>query len=138
MIRREPKIIRTERHASTKNFSLWKSFFEKILALRDFNREEKLLSSSRVVNATRVVQANLGQAAGTSAIRKSLKARGCTAVVSNRARTRQAVEHYLADSASRYMTPVLDLCWLSAGLAAHRSSPRDSEETEQYCFAAQN
>jgi hypothetical protein len=36
-------------------------FSKKFFALRDFNREEKLLSSSRVVNATRVVQANLGQ-----------------------------------------------------------------------------
>jgi hypothetical protein len=45
----------TERHASTKNFGLWKSFLKNFRDA-DSNPEEKFLSSSRVVNATRVVQ----------------------------------------------------------------------------------
>lgn len=38
------------------NFPVCGNLFYKIFALRDFNREENFLSSSRVVNAARVVQ----------------------------------------------------------------------------------
>src|ERR1043166_1629557 len=50
------KIASTERHASTKFFALWKSFQEIFSRYFDFNREEKFLSSSEIVNAARVVQ----------------------------------------------------------------------------------
>jgi hypothetical protein len=53
------KFNQTERHASTKKISLWKSFFEKIFADANFNREEFWLSSSRLVNAARLVQCAL-------------------------------------------------------------------------------
>ena len=52
----EIKLASTGGHASTKHFSLWKSFQEKFVRQFHFTREEKVLSSSEIVNAARVVQ----------------------------------------------------------------------------------
>src|SRR5579863_4536125 len=50
------KSASTERHASTKNFCLWKSFRRNFATHFHFNRARKNLSSSEFITVARVVQ----------------------------------------------------------------------------------
>jgi hypothetical protein len=55
----DEKIFSDVGHTSTKKICLWKSFSRKFVALENFTRAEKILSSAQLINAARVVQLTL-------------------------------------------------------------------------------